>query len=75
MNFAMIDECDQDSGQLTGAEASSPYDAWLNEKVRRSLASTSPNIPHFEVERRMAERIRRLVIGERPSPTEDGGKS
>lgn len=61
---AMTDQRDRDSGESSGDEVSSSYDAWLNEKVTKSLASTRPNIPHSEVERRMAERIRsRQVTG------------
>lgn len=58
--LAMTDQRKRNSGGLSGREASSSYDAWLNQKLAASLADTRPNIPHSEVERRMAERIRRL---------------
>lgn len=58
----MTDQRDRDSGESSEDEVSSSYDAWLNEKVTKSLASTRPNIPHSEVERRTAERIRSLQV-------------
>lgn len=42
------------------AEQETRYTAWLKAKVAASLADPRPAIPHDEVERRMAERLRRL---------------
>lgn len=33
------------------------YNAWLRAKVARNLADSRPQIPHREVDRRMAERV------------------
>ena len=42
------------------AEQEAAYTAWLQAKVAASLADSRPALPHDEVERRMAERLRRL---------------
>lgn len=44
--------------ETTGAEVS--YNAWLCAKVAGNLADSRPQIPHHEVERRMAGRIAAL---------------
>jgi hypothetical protein len=41
-------------------EQEASYIAWLQTKVAASLADPRPAIPHDEVERRQAERLRRL---------------
>lgn len=64
----MTDQQKRSSDSPSGREVSSSYDAWLNQKLAASLADARPNIPHSEVERRMAERIRRLqAAGKRGS--------
>ncbi|MBN9331688.1 MAG: stability determinant [Comamonas sp. SCN 67-35] len=42
------------------AEQEAAYAAWLRAKVAASLADPRPALAHDEVERRMAERLRRL---------------
>ena len=70
----MTDQRKRNSGSPSGGEASSSYDAWLTEKIAASLADTRPNVPHSEVDRRMAERIRRLQsAGRRGSGKDDVG--
>ena len=71
----MTDQRDRDSEESSGDEVGSSYDAWLNEKVAASLASTRPNIPHSEVERRMAERIRSLQVTGKAELKKGGGRS
>ncbi|WP_430543220.1 hypothetical protein [Stenotrophomonas maltophilia] len=56
----MNDQSDRSPVVPSAERAQSLYDDWLREKVAASLANANPNIPHMEIERRMAERIRRL---------------